>query len=372
LGVSSKTKLKTIIDIETNKIMNDYNYYYPNRFRNKTKNFDNLYNEYKSVESSFGSAYKHDAIIQKYFGNNVSSLIKNSKQSSLLSYRRFDVAGCNIFHFKKELLELLDRTDVYDVRIENIKFPYSNFYISIRELAKKINSNENDDTIIDGFFVEFHDDSGEGLIYDYWISISVCGYSKNNEDKEFKWNVVDKIELSSGLTFENLNSTINDALDIEHELLKSHADNKDKDDGERQLNFALEEYKLLRDNLNLFVNCILYLTVENEDIENKFLDTLPSNLQTKLESAKTKHKKELVEKEFLQQGYSKIKIVGKKIITSISKGTSEKEVSTHWRRGHWRNQPVGQELKSYKLIWIKPTIVNKDKGEVKTGHIYER
>jgi hypothetical protein len=46
------------------------------------------------------------------------------------------------------------------------------------------------------------------------------------------------------------------------------------------------------------------------------------------------------------------------------------DISPHWRRGHWRNQPFGEKLSEKKLIWIKPTIVNKEKGEPIKGHIY--
>ncbi|WP_026736107.1 hypothetical protein [Fischerella sp. PCC 9605] len=31
---------------------------------------------------------------------------------------------------------------------------------------------------------------------------------------------------------------------------------------------------------------------------------------------------------------------------------------THWRRGHWRNQPCGLGMKEHKLIWINPILVN--------------
>lgn len=31
---------------------------------------------------------------------------------------------------------------------------------------------------------------------------------------------------------------------------------------------------------------------------------------------------------------------------------------THWRRGHWRNQPCGEKLQDSKIIWIQPTLIN--------------
>lgn len=31
---------------------------------------------------------------------------------------------------------------------------------------------------------------------------------------------------------------------------------------------------------------------------------------------------------------------------------------THWRKGHWRNQAVGQGRTERKLTWIRPSLVN--------------
>lgn len=81
--------------------MKDYKFYYPNRFRQKTKNFDNIYNEWKSIENAFGGALKKEQVIAKYFGNELPNDTKNSKFFSILEYRKFDKAGLNIFHFKK-------------------------------------------------------------------------------------------------------------------------------------------------------------------------------------------------------------------------------------------------------------------------------
>ena len=33
-------------------------------------------------------------------------------------------------------------------------------------------------------------------------------------------------------------------------------------------------------------------------------------------------------------------------------------VSTHWRRGHWRNASVGKNRCNRRIVWIKPTIIN--------------
>ena len=352
--------------------LNDYNFYYPNRFREKTRNFDNLYNEWKSIENAWGSAKKQQEVIDKYFGNELSNQIKNSKLFSVLEYRRFEKAGSNIFHFKRELLELLEKTDVSEIQIGQIKFPYPNFYISLRELSKSLPSDSSKDAIIDGIYVSFTDDSEEDLIYKYHISFHICGFSESRKEDEFKRNVQDIMELPAGLTFVNENSTITDAIAEVHKIMTDTLESKTRSTEaiEREIDYQLEEYNLLKDNLNLMVNCLLYLSSVKPDIEAKFVDGLPIHIKNKIEKANTKHRKEIAEKEALLSGYSKINLVGNSFIKEKTSHHTTGEIAPHWRRGHWRNQPFGQKLSETKIIWIKPTIVNKEKGEPQKGHIY--
>jgi hypothetical protein len=352
--------------------MSNYEFYYPNRFRAKTKNFDNIFNEWKSVENSWGSGPKQDQVIIKYFGNELSNEIRNSKMFSFLGYRRFDKSGSNIFHFKKELLGLLEKTDVSDLQICNIKFPFNNFYLSLRELNKPFSSNPDDDTIIDGVYINFHDDSKDEVDYHYWISFHLCGFSESKKEIEFKYNVVDKMELASDLSFERSTSKITDAIKLVHQIMSDTLDSKTmtQNDIDTEINYQLEHYKNLKDNLNLFINCILYVSSDKPDIETKYVDGLPSHLKSKFEKANTKHRKYLVEKEIKRFGYSKINLAGKSFSNHQLIQQVKTEMSSHWRRGHWRNQLFGKDLNESKIIWIKPTIVNKEKGEPNKGHIY--
>jgi hypothetical protein len=49
----------------------------------------------------------------------------------------------------------------------------------------------------------------------------------------------------------------------------------------------------------------------------------------------------------------------------------DRQVATHWRRGHWRRQPHGPQNSLRKLVWLMPTLVNLGKrGEEVPGHLY--
>jgi len=353
--------------------MSDYNFYYPNRFRSKTNNFHNIFNEFKKIENSFGELPKQWDVIEKHFGKELSNEVKASKSTSFLEYKRFAKKGANIFHFKKDLLEMLENTDVTDITLNTIKFPFEYFYISLRELNRPFSSSSSDDTIIDGVFIHFHDESAEEIIYPYWIDFYVCGYSEKLKDIEFNRSTKDLMELASSLTFVSKDATIKDAIGIIHQIMEDTLENQNlsKDAREREIDFQLEEYKRLTDNLSLFINCILYISLDKPDIENKYLDGLPIHLKNKIDKANTKHRKEIAEREAKSFGYSKIRLVGNSYKQTKQTSTNIADIAPHWRRGHWRNQPYGEKLVEKKLIWIKPTMVNKEKGESQKGHIYK-
>lgn len=49
---------------------------------------------------------------------------------------------------------------------------------------------------------------------------------------------------------------------------------------------------------------------------------------------------------------------------------SGRELLPHWRRGHWRRQAHGAGNLERRLIWIRPVLVRRDRGEDVEGHVY--
>lgn len=70
-------------------------------------------------------------------------------------------------------------------------------------------------------------------------------------------------------------------------------------------------------------------------------------------------------------GYTKLKLCGLNLKKQSTEHIDKNSIRPHWRRGHWRQQPYGEELKKKKIIWIRPTLVSQDKGSPETGHIYQ-
>jgi hypothetical protein len=120
----------------------------------------------------------------------------------------------------------------------------------------------------------------------------------------------------------------------------------------------------------LLFNCIFYLIQYPEHIEDKFPKEVPAGLLHKYDSAPDLKRKQKIYQEISNHGLSKIKFVTSIIDKKEIGNKTDRELNTHWRRGHWRNQPIGEGRIGKKYIWIHPTIVRKDKSSP-LGHIYE-
>ena len=160
--------------------------------------------------------------------------------------------------------------------------------------------------------------------------------------------------------------TVREGLNYLYSELKKITESKPKELGPN-LERTFVEYS---DNIKLIINCILYITSQENELRGEYPSDTPGYLTSKLSKVNSKQQRETIENEIKSQGFTKINFLGDKYRGTLS-GQRHGELSTHWRRGHWRNQPWGHELKERKMIWIEPTIVRADKGEPLKGHIYK-
>ena len=59
------------------------------------------------------------------------------------------------------------------------------------------------------------------------------------------------------------------------------------------------------------------------------------------------------------------------LAAQVSPATGLRHVTTHWRRGHWRNEAFGPARSLRKLIWVMPVRVGSRSAEDDdTGHLY--
>lgn len=353
---------------------------------------------------------KRDEFIRKfipnYDGTNVQEFLEN--KSSLSEAEKYDFLyllenfgnwswwfehGKNIFSFSEDLLTMLEKSDVSEVTPDYFHLPYDIFYISLKPLNLKISKHS--DAIIEGVYVD----------HNYWnpmgehpegfcdLSFHFVGDFKQIY-LDFIPNVksrhpyyIDKIEkfdespLGSywnvWFWFEKGEGRENVKQAVDYFLQGLREEIFPKDNETEVTDFDLDFYnstvELLKNTINLVINCMLYLSQPKEkiDIEEKYPSNLPNNFDKKIKFAKTVKEQKKLDEKIEKLGFTKVKYLGQAFRRDNQNLFSNSSVQSHWRRGHWRNQKYGEKLSLRKTIWIMPTIVNQEKGQPKKGHIYD-
>jgi hypothetical protein len=296
--------------------------------------------------------------------------------STAFSWFEWFKGGQNIFAFTEEILEMLQYTDVDEISIDSIKLPYNRIYISLRPLNLILDKYP--DEIIEGVYVYQNPHLSEGNTR---IEMNFVGNFYKTHFDNYQIKGLPKVYSgkfwSYDLDFsqEHGIKTIKQSLDDELEVLNIEFE-PDEQSGiisNEQTN-AFKDRKILfiNDTIKLTINCLLYLSLpsDKKDVILKYPQNLPHNFDRKLKFSKTEKEKSKVETKIKSFGFSKIHFVGTSFKRENNKGSNSSTISPHWRRGHWRNQKFGENLACSKLLWIMPTIVNKDKGEPTKGHLY--
>jgi len=255
-----------------------------------------------------------------------------------------------------------------------IKMPYSSFYIDLSEA--KIPFEENGDEFIEGVFIR-DDQNDEDDEQPFERAINIDFVSQDYIEKY--WTINKNLCWDTERGFHSMLLFLDrkDNLKTVEDAIKS--DKKgfvgkyliDERSDDTKIDLYLIHKQFVDRTINLAINCLLYLTTKELDITEEYPSDLPIHLKTNLEKANSNRKKEIARNKITENGFTKIKYVGYNIRTELSQKIDGKEVAVHWRIGHWRNQKFGVNLTKSKLVWIMPTIVNKEKGEPKKGHLYE-
>jgi hypothetical protein len=331
-------------------------------------------------------------------------LIKNhprleEETETMKSIIDFYKSGRNIFSLSPFLIHLLNHTDIGNIRFSDIKLPYKSIYLHFGELTdieypidlfeeKHGMQYELGDTCyyLDGAFVSILRDNSLDIRLTF-IDIKENFDKKVAITKDFRFPTINftldfggewDFELNerrkdNNVTFDNSTVCFYDIWDpkttpseIEFSKMRSLTKQPEKcGEGE------WDEYVLFDKSLMIIVNALCYLNFVNDDIELSTTNEQATQLEKELSRTKKHQERNKLIDKLKKFSYSKIHFCGNKIEREFKITDTGIEVEPHWRRGHWRNQPFGTGLSNRKLIWIKPTIVRKDKGEPNIGHIYE-
>lgn len=297
------------------------------------------------------------------------------KEPSLaMHYGMFCARGRQVFHFSKELTEQFRRTDIDDIPAGVLSFPYEAFYISFAKQADLDLRGRG--ALVDGAYVS--------VLPNRHLQVMLT--TQDEDDRPWFLTADNNYYLSLPLhdPARSISSIADRALQEDlHDLRRTGQDqspqlevsgvvvrNKRPETVHLDIAALSEGYPIFQQALKLIINGLCYLTAYPEDIETRWPEGTPLALIKKIETTTKPKEVQRTISKLTSMGYNKVHFCGKSF-TPRSDIPTGKKVATHWRRGHWRNQPSGPHKASRKLVWIMPVLVRKDhESSELAGKIY--
>ncbi|WP_133118476.1 hypothetical protein [Caviibacterium pharyngocola] len=304
----------------------------------------------------------------QFVGNWIDKNINGDNLELILNidiFTRFLASGRIIYELDKILFEALSITEL-DIPCSTLNLPYSTFYIQLGEYS----------SLFDGVYVDKYISSEDvnGEEDTIWFYFVYKNYAKNKTSlSQLRRDKIcgDKLR-SCELDISEPNSIIKDIL--QNEITSSFYIQYSIAERNGTLNNENTQLHLQKEKLEseeilklfpLVVNLILYINSQNNDVIEDWNKDTPIEKTLRLEKGNNVNERKNLEKGLLEAGYSKVLYVGKNFAKTkeanlLAKAlTTGKILSTHFRRGHFRNQPYGKNNLLRKVVFIAPTIVNE-------------
>jgi len=304
-------------------------------------------------------------------------------QAELMNIQIFSsyiAGGKVVFDFHKRLTAALLDTDVETIPLSAIPRPADALYLHFG--ADSGLSIEGD--VIEGAFVTWATHIGEPprLVVDFarkgqfadrhfWLQEAgepMVGCSINLSDPER--GVIAALEESAADIEKRYESVLAQMAETKQRLEEQYGEVVSIPSPISRLG---QNLPLLKRGLALVVNCLLYLGVAPEDSREQWDDRADTTLVEQATSAEKPGTRKTAERTLANKGYVKIRLIGHQFAASAAGqafGESGRTVATHFRRGHFRNQPYGPERSLHKVIFIPPVVVNPGQSDP-PGRIYE-
>jgi hypothetical protein len=378
--------------------------YHPNRYFRSRRFFKPLFEHYKTLDirgglpPASGFVQLNNRFIDDFwnpeldrFPVEIRPLDMNHIMGEMNLFwhvARWTEWGRNIFHFSPALTHLLRLTDVDDVLWDSIKFPYRSCYLWFGPQLRwsLVNPNHH----VDGAYISEAHCKGDRLVE---VILTTQGEDVDHKNppsfilhKEvfyyFPFQIRPPISTIADAFEKTLRSDDSfnekweppqvdpeaeeEARELGIELIQPPAEESAQKRHVRQNSRGLPVF---REVLRLVINGLCYLSSLHREVLTRYAE--PS-AQKKLEQATTPQQRQRIQEKLMQRGYTKIKFCGESLERELESLPTGRELLAHWRRGHWRNQAFGKQHSQHKLLWIRPTLVRKDKADENLpGHVYD-
>lgn len=282
--------------------------------------------------------------------------------SFILRQDDFYQKGSNVFEIKPALVEMFKNTDVDSVRPFVIKFPFNEIYLYWGESAAIFV----DGKLVDGTYISLDYLENETIL---GLSLAITTTSCTDPSEYVSMGAFLKAEphyyVMLMLDDEPEKETVSAMLN------RNYLSNNETLDAEESEHY-LQWKQQIDDVLRLTFNALCFLGSKHNDTITTYSEGAPRSLIDKISKAKTAKEIKRNQSKLNSLGFRKVHFLGSSFPSHHSSQSSGSPKSTHWRRGHWRNQALGPQRNQHKLLWIMPTLVNKEKdGQPVTPRVYD-
>jgi hypothetical protein len=365
--------------------------YHPNRYAAQRPHAKSLLNSYRAIVGIDAPTHASLQVMQseltRHYNDALGALpfeerpadmsVLTRELSLFMHYASFFVHGRNIFDFSAAMATMFRETDVDDVPLSVFEFPYRSFYMGFGpqadlDLWKR-------GYLVDGAYISHGLGRIEVLLTTWraehvhpipWITSPDRYYYFPIPATDTSLTIGEAIaqHLAEAQPFSpKYFADTSGVYEVDSRAVEVVDRHKETADLVAQEN--REGYPTFRSALRLIVNGLCYLSAYPDDIENAYPPGTPPALLEKIARASKPKEKQRAQSKLTSMGYTKIHFCGRAMEREAPEVRGG-EVSPHWRRGHWRQQPVGTQRRFRRMTWIMPTIVRRDRGEPAAGHVY--
>jgi hypothetical protein len=308
----------------------------------------------------------------------------NSEISLLTHVGTFTTFGRNIFALSPEMVYLLDRTDLESVHLGDLTLPYDALCLSFGDQFEA--SLPGAPNQIDGAYVH--------RLTPNAIQVTLTSRRLDvGRRPDRKWPLAGEPTFNTlleGAPEESIATCLRRIVEEQREEIEQLGARQvthefetpsgtvsvregDPDLTAARLERLAQGLPAVQRAIALAMNALCYLTSVPEAARPGYPADAPAHLIAKLEGPK--REKQKAHARLMEGGYLPLRIVPgpsgpEHDPAAAPSSESGREISTHWRRGHWRRQRHGTGLQQVRLLWIRPVLVRGDKGEPEHGHLY--
>ena len=282
----------------------------------------------------------------------------------LLMWGQWHAGGEIIFDFSPALTEAFQHSDIDDLSLADIQFPYESFYLHFGPQPQL--------SLFQGTCVP----TGVFIAYSPSVALrfAIVGESEANWPNPLKPAVqAYDLRIAKAHFEKDMGTALDCALadDLADLASVAHGANTSQFKQSAAIEAFqaahLEHQDSLRGIVRLALNGLVYLTAYPDDVSAiQYPSKAPARLvKQALEGTPTERRR--AESKLRVLGWGKMRTVGQHFAQA---DPHESGMRTHWRRGHWRRQAHGPQMSQRKLIWLKPMRIGKT-GESVPAKIFK-